>query len=237
MDNEMNKNCEYVSKIFVVICAMFITCLLLSNLVAGKIIRIINISLPAAVILFPITYIFGDVFTEVYGFQKSKMIIWLGFACNVFAVFIYIVTIALPYPEFWTGQEAFRVVLGTTPRILVASLVGYLFGEFTNSIILSKLKVKMAGRKLWMRTISSTIVGEAFDTIIFIFVSFWGNVNGGILLQMMIFQYIWKVCYEIVLTPVTYVVVKWLKNKEGIDVFDYKIRYHIFKNIRVNVVD
>ncbi len=237
MDNAMNKNCEYVSKIFVVICAMFITCLLLSNLVAGKIIRIINISLPAAVILFPITYIFGDIFTEVYGFQKSKMIIWLGFACNVFAVFIYIVTIALPYPEFWTGQEAFRIVLGTTPRILVASLVGYLFGEFTNSIILSKLKVKMAGRKLWMRTISSTIVGEAFDTIIFIFISFWGNVNGGILLQMMIFQYIWKVCYEIVLTPVTYVVVKWLKNKEGIDVFDYKIKYHIFKNIRVNVVD
>lgn len=233
----MNKNCEYVSKIFVVICAMFITCLLLSNLVAGKIIRIINISLPAAVILFPITYIFGDVFTEVYGFQKSKMIIWLGFACNVFAVFIYIVTIALPYPEFWTGQEAFRVVLGTTPRILVASLVGYLFGEFTNSIIMSKLKVKMAGRKLWVRTISSTIFGEAFDTIIFIFVSFWGNVNGGILLQMMIFQYIWKVCYEIILTPVTCVVVKWLKNKEGIDVFDYKIKYHIFKNIRVNVVD
>ncbi len=237
MDNAMNKNCECVSKIFVVICAMFITCLLLSNLVAGKIIRIINISLPAAVILFPITYIFGDIFTEVYGFQKSKMIIWLGFACNVFAVFIYIVTIALPYPEFWTGQEAFRIVLGTTPRILVASLVGYLFGEFTNSIILSKLKVKMAGRKLWMRTISSTIVGEAFDTIIFIFISFWGNVNGGILLQMMIFQYIWKVCYEIVLTPVTYVVVKWLKNKEGIDIFDYKIKYHIFKNIRVNVVD
>lgn len=237
MDNEMNKNREYVSKIFVVICAMFITCLLLSNLVASKIIKIINISLPAAVILFPITYIFGDVFTEVYGFQKSKMIIWLGFVCNVFAVFIYIVTIALPYPEFWTGQEAFRIVLGTTPRILVASLVGYLFGEFTNSIILSKLKVKMVGRKLWMRTISSTIVGEAFDTIIFIFVSFWGNVNGGILLQMMIFQYIWKVCYEVVLTPVTYVVVKWLKNKEGIDVFDYKIKYHIFKNIRVNVVD
>lgn len=201
MDNEKNKNCEYVSKIFVVICAMFITCLLLSNLVAGKIIRIINVSLLAAVILFPITYIFGDVFTEVYGFQKSKMIIWLGFACNVFAVFIYIVTIALPYPEFWTGQEAFRVVLGTMPRILVASLVGYLFGEFTNSIIMSKLKVKMAGRKLWVRTISSTIFGEAFDTIIFIFVSFWGNVNGGILLQMMIFQYMWKVCYEIVLPP------------------------------------
>lgn len=233
----MNKDHEYVSKIFVVICAMFITCLLLSNLVAGKIIRIVNISLPAAVILFPITYIFGDVFTEVYGFQKSKMIIWLGFACNLFAVFIYVVTIALPYPEFWTGQEAFRIVLGTTPRILVASLVGYLFGEFTNSIILSKLKVKMAGRKLWMRTIFSTIVGEAFDTIIFIFISFWGNVNGGILLQMMIFQYIWKVCYEIILTPVTYIVVKWLKNKEGIDVFDYKIKYHIFKDIRVNMVE
>ena len=224
----MDYNKKYTSNLFVVLCSIFITCLLLSNLIASKVICVANISLPAAVILFPATYILSDIFTEVYGFNKSKMIIWLGFACNLFAVFVYIITVALPYPRFWTGQEAFNTVFRVTPRVLIASLLGYLFGEFSNSIILSKLKVKMGGRKLWIRTIVSTIVGEGVDTVIFIFVSFWGNINKNVLFQMILFQYLWKVCYEIVLTPFTYVAVKWIKSKEGIDVFDCDLFFHFF---------
>lgn len=223
----MKSQKQYLSKLFVIICVAYVTCLLLSNLIAGKMMSVGGITLPAAVILFPITYIFSDIFTEVYGFKNSRMIIWLGFACSAFAVGIYMVTIALPHPDFWTNQEAFKTVLGTTPRVFAASLIGYLFGEFSNSIILSKLKVKMSGKKLWVRTISSTIVGEAFDTVIFIGVSFWGTMENNVLLQMMLFQYLWKVCYEVILTPATYAIVKWLKQKENIDVFDTNEDYRV----------
>lgn len=216
-----------VSQRFVVICSVYVTCLLLSNLIAGKMISLFGLTLPAAVILFPITYIFGDIFTEVYGFKNARMIIWVGFACSFFAVLVYILTILLPYPDFWTGQEAYRTVLGTTPRVFAASLIGYLFGEFSNSMIISKLKVITKGKSLWLRTITSTIVGEAFDSVIFIVISFGGTMENAVLLQMILFQYLFKVCYEIVLTPATYAFVGWLKKKENTDVFDYDVKYRI----------
>lgn len=217
-----------VSRLFVAVSVLFVTCLLISNLIAGKMILVFGITLPAAVILFPVTYIFGDILTEVYGFRNSRLIIWLGFACNFFAVLIYLATIALPHPDFWTGQEAFSIVLGTTPRILIASLIAYLVGEFSNSVVLSWLKVVTQGKWLWMRTISSTIVGEGFDTIIFITVSFLGTMSTSVLLQMILFQYLWKVSYEVILTPATYAVVRWMKKKEGIDVFDNDVKYNPF---------
>lgn len=217
-----------VSQRFVVICAIYVTCLLMSNLIAGKMMALGSITLPAAVILFPITYIFGDVFTEVYGFKNARIIIWVGFACSFFAVVVYMITIALPYPDFWTNQEAYATVLGTTPRVFAASLIGYLFGEFSNSMIISKLKVITKGKRLWMRTILSTVVGEAFDSIIFIVISFWGTMENAVLLQMILFQYLFKVCYEVVLTPATYVFVGWLKKKEEIDVYDHDVKYKVF---------
>ena len=150
-----------VSKFFMIIGIIYVTCLLLSNLIAGKMWAVTsNVTLPAAVILFPITYIFGDIFTEVYGFKKARTIIWLGFICSFFAVLIYLITIALPHPSFWENQDAYVIVLGTTPRVAIASFVGYLFGEFSNSIVLSKLKVLTKGRNLWVRTILSTVVGH-----------------------------------------------------------------------------
>jgi len=214
------------SNLFLMISIAFVTCLLLSNLIAGKLILVFGISLPSAVILFPVTYIFGDIFTEVYGFRSSRKIIWMGFACNIFAVLIYEATIALPYPDYWANQGAYTMVLGTTPRILLASLSGYLFGEFSNSIVLSRLKVLTRGKWLWLRTISSSVVGEAFDTVIFIMISFWGTYDDSIVLQMILFQYLWKLCYEILLTPATYAVVKWIKRKEGIDAYDRGIKYN-----------
>jgi hypothetical protein len=224
------KNKKMVSQIFLVIAVVYVTCLLLSNLIAGKMWAVTSsITLPAAVILFPITYIFGDVFTEVYGFQRARTIIWLGFGCSFFAVAIYLITIALPHPDFWVNQDAYATVMGTTPRVAAASFIGYLFGEFSNSMILSKLKVATGGRKLWIRTILSTIVGEGFDSVIFVTVSFWGTMDSASVLQMILFQYLFKVCYEIIFTPVTYGIVNWLKRKEGMDTFDYDIKYNIIR--------
>ena len=209
---------------------VFVTCLLLSNLIAGKMWAVTpDITLPAAVILFPVTYIIGDIFTEVYGFRKARTIIWLGFACSFFAVLIYLVTIALPHPGYWENQDAYAAVMGTTPRVCVASFMGYLFGEFSNSIILSKLKVATKGKKLWVRTILSTVVGEGLDSVIFIVISFWGTMENSVVLKMILFQYLFKVLYEAVFTPVTYLAVKAVKKAEGIDVYDDGLKYNLIK--------
>ena len=213
---------KYVSQLFMVIGIVFVTCLLLSNLIAGKMWAVTeNITLPAAVILFPVTYILGDVFTEVYGFEKARRIIWLGFGCSFFAVLIYLITIALPHPGFWEGQESFATVLGTTPRVALASF---------DSMILSRIKVAMKGKHLWVRTILSTIVGEGFDSVLFITISFAGTMETKVLLQMILFQYLFKVCYEIVATPLTYAVVGWVKRKEGIDTYDSNIKYRFVRS-------
>lgn len=216
------------SPFFLGLMALYVTGLLVSNLIAGKVALIGGLVLPAAVILFPLTYVIGDVFTEVYGFAKMRRVIWTGFACNLFAVLVFLGAIALPHPDFWEGQDAFRIVLGTTPRILAASLAGYLFGEFSNATVLSKLKVKTLGKHLWFRTILSSVVGEALDTVIFISAAFWGTMPNAVLFQMMLFQYLWKLAYETILTPVTYAVVRWIKRREGIDVFDHGVKYSPF---------
>ena len=219
-----------VSKLFMCIGIVFVTCLLLSNLVAGKMWAVTeNITLPAAVILFPVTYIIGDVFTEVYGFKKARTVIWLGFGCSFFAVLIYLLTIALPHPGYWESQDAYATVLGTTPRVAIASFAGYLFGGFSNSLILSNMKVATKGKKLWARTILSTVVGEGMDSVIFIVISFWGTMDNSVVLQMILFQYLFKVGYEILFTPVTYAVVKAIKKAEGVDVYDEGIKYNLVK--------
>ena len=225
----MNES-KNVSKLFMCIGIVFVTCLLLSNLIAGKMWAVTpDITLPAAVILFPVTYIIGDIFTEVYGFRKARTIIWMGFACSFFAVLIYLITIALPHPGYWENQDAYAIVMGTTPRVCVASFMGYLFGEFSNSIILSKLKVATKGKKLWVRTILSTVVGEGLDSVIFIVISFWGTMENSVVLKMILFQYLFKVLYEAIFTPVTYLAVKAVKKAEGIDVYDDGLKYNLIK--------
>ena len=221
----MKKN-QTVSTRFMVIAVIYVTCLLLSNLIAGKMWAVTpDITLPAAVILFPVTYIFGDIFTEVYGFKNARTIIWLGFVCSFFAVAVYLITIALPHPDFFEAQDAYAAVLGTTPRVALASFAGYLFGEFSNSIVLSRLKVVTKGKNLWLRTILSTVVGEGFDSVIFITISFYGTMDNATLFSMILFQYLFKVGYEILFTPVTYGVVNWLKKKENIDTYDIDVKY------------
>ncbi len=216
------------SPLFLFFSCSFVCCLLISNIIAGKIITIYGLLLPAAVILFPITYIFGDVLTEVYGYQKTRLIIWIGFIANLLMSLVFVITIALPHPQFWKGQAAYEAVLGFTPRIVAASLIAYCVGEFINSIILSRLKLLTQGRLLWVRTIVSTVFGQGVDTILFILIAFWGVMPFSGLLAMVVAQYVWKVSYEVLLTPLTYWIVGWVKRSEAIDTYDYGVRYNPF---------
>jgi len=224
----MKRDDSSYSLVFLSLFALFITCLLVSNIIAGKLILVFGLVLPSAVVLFPITYILGDVFTEVYGFRKTRIVIWSGFAANVLMSAFFLVAIVLPFPSFFKDQDAYAKVLGLTPRIVAASLLAYWAGEFGNSITLSVLKKATKGRYLWTRTISSTIVGQAFDTVLFIGLSFAGSVPYGVLFQIMIAQYAFKVAYETILTPVTYIVVRRIKKIEGIDTFDTGVAYNPF---------
>jgi uncharacterized integral membrane protein (TIGR00697 family) len=206
---------------FMVVVALFITSLITANIIAVKLVSIGPFVVPAAaIVVFPLSYIFGDILTEVYGYREARRVIWLGFLCNlVVVVAIYVGQILPPAPVF-DAQAAYERILGFTPRLLLASFVAYLVGEFANSIVLARLKIATGGRWLWMRTISSTLVGQALDSAIFISVAFVGSVPSDALLGLIVTQWLAKSAYEVVATPLTYLVVGYLKRKEGVDVFD-----------------
>lgn len=214
---------------FFIIGALFVCTLMISNIICGKLFSLWNMVLTADLILFPLTYIFGDVLTEVYGFRRARLVIWTGFLCNLIMVLAFVTALALPHPDFWQGQDAFSTVLGTTPRIVLASLAAYFVGELSNSTVLSRLKVMTEGRWLWARTIGSTLVGQGVDTMVFMTIAFAGTMQPAVLIQMIWFQYLWKVSYEILATPLTYKVINWLKQKEQIDTYDYDISYNPFR--------
>lgn len=220
---------KIITPIYFILGIAYVVCLLLSNIVAGKLFVVKNLVLPAAVILFPVTYIFGDVLTEVYGFKGSRLIIWAGFAANLLMCLIFAIVVALPYPRFWNGQSAYATVLGMTPKVVLASMLGYFCGEFCNSTVLSVMKKLTKGKWLWTRTIGSTIVGEGVDTFIFISLVFSGAVAGNVLAQMIVAQYLFKVLYEIAATPLIYAVVGFIKRKEGLDIYDYGVKYNPFQ--------
>lgn len=212
--------CERCSPWFLATAMLFVTCLITANIIAVKLINVFGSVLPAAVIIFPISYIIGDVLTEVYGFARAKQVIWLGFLCNLVSTLAIWSAQKMPGAVFWDGQAAYERILGYTPRILIASLAGYLVGGFSNSIILARMKVLTRGRWLWMRTIGSTIVGEGLDSLVFITIAFYGTAPVSQLISSIVAQWLFKTLYESVITPATYAVVAFLKKQEGIDVFD-----------------
>lgn len=205
---------------FVVVTAVFITCLLIANIIAVKLVSVAGIVFPAAVIIFPISYICGDVLTEVYGYHRARQVIWLGFACNLLAVGAIWAAQVLPGAAFWDAQTAYERILGFTPRLLVASFCAYLVGEFVNSFVLAKMKVLTHGRMLWARTIGSTIVGQGLDSLVFMTIAFLATIPTGALATMVLTQWLLKVAYETLATPLTYAVVGFLKQQEGVDVYD-----------------
>ena len=223
-----------VSHRFVVVAALFVTCLITANIIIVKQINICGLVLPAAIIIFPLNYIIGDVLTEVYGYQQARRVIWLGFLCNLIAVVAIWGGKILPPAPVFEAQSAYERILGSTPRYLLASFVAYLVAEFANSFVLAKMKIKTRGRWLWTRTIGSTLVAQGIDTSIVLPIAFWGVLPLPALGTMILGHWLVKTAYEAVATPLTYGVVGYLKRKEGIDVYD---RGTDFNPFRVNSVE
>jgi queuosine precursor transporter len=212
----------------------FVVVLLISNLVGPKICRLGPLRPSAAEFLFPLTYICGDVFTEVYGYGASRRAIWLGFFAMALLILVGQLSVNLPPAPEWRGQEAFATVFSVVPRFAMASLAAYWAGEFTNSYTLAKLKLLTGGRWLWSRTVGSTVTGQAVDTAVLIILAFGGSQPSAMLLRMILSAYLIKVSVELVATPITYLVVGWLKRSEAIDAFDRRTNFNPFAWVAEN---
>ncbi len=201
--------------------AAFVTVLLCADVIgAAKVARVWGLTFGAGVLFFPISYLFGDVLTEVYGYGRARRVVWAGFAALGFASFMSWVILAFPPAPGWPHQAAYQTVFGATPRIVAASLTAYFCGEFCNSYVLAKMKLRTEGRWLWSRTIGSTIVGEAVDSAVFYPVAFLGVWSQALVVRVMLSNYVIKVLWEAVMTPFTYKVVNFLKRAEHEDYFD-----------------
>jgi queuosine precursor transporter len=214
---------------FDILVALFVSVLLISNIASTKILSLWKFTFDGGTLLFPVSYIFGDILTEVYGFRRSRRVIWLGFfAALLMSLVLYVVQI-LPPASDWNNQQAYESVLGFVPRIVIASLLAYFSGEFINSVILSRLKIITKGRFLWTRTIGSTIIGEGIDTMVFCWIAFYGILPQQLFWSVLVSNYIFKCAVEIVFTPLTYLIVGILKRKENVDVYDYGVSYNPFE--------
>lgn len=217
-----------VSVLFFVTGIIFVVCMLIANILAAKIIMIGPWSAPAGVLIFPLAYIINDVIVEVWGYARARLIIWTGFGVNLLAAFFYMLAIALPSAPFFEGQEAFRMILESSVRIVFASLLAYLVGSFVNAFIMSRFKLMTKGKGFSLRAIVSTFAGEGVDSLIFISVAFAGVFPVGVILTMIVTQALLKVAYEILVLPLTIRVVKEVKAAEGEDVFDDAVSYNPF---------
>ncbi len=216
-----------ITPLYVFLTAAFVTCLIVANVTAGRLVNFWGVVLPGAVLIFPISYIFGDVLTEVYGFRKSRLVIWLGLGANLFMALFFLLVNALPAPIWWQNEaKSYSLVLGLAPRAVLASIIAYFVGEYLNSVVMSRMKVMTKGKFLWTRTIGSTVVGEGADTLIFITGTFAGLMNLKDLIFLIVAQYLFKVIYEVVATPLTYLIVLKIKKIEKTDVYDYDERYN-----------
>jgi uncharacterized integral membrane protein (TIGR00697 family) len=215
-------------KYFHIVSGIFVATLLISNTIAVKIISVGSFAVPAGILCFPLSYIFGDILTEVYGYERSRSVIWTGFfSLGLMSLFYLLAEFLRPAP-FWNNQNAFELILGQAPRIAIASLIGYWVGEFTNSYVLSRMKIWTNGKFLWTRTVGSTVAGQAVDTIMFNIVAFVGLFSTSNLIDIIITGYILKVLYEVIATPLTYKIVGFLKRVENEDKFDYDVKYNPF---------
>jgi hypothetical protein len=221
----MQKSYKYLTSISV----FFVSVLLISNIASTKIIDLKWFLFDGGTLLFPLSYIFGDILTEVYGYKKAKSVIWLGFFMALLMSLVFIIVGKLPSAPDWNNQNAYDLILGLTPRIVLASLIAYMIGSFSNSFLLAKIKILTKGKMLWLRTISSTIVGELLDSVIFIIIAFWGILPNSLLLTLIISNYLFKTAIEILFTPATYKIVSFLKKKEGEDYYDTNTDFNPFK--------
>jgi queuosine precursor transporter len=203
---------------------LFVAMLLIANTLAAKIIHFSVFDVQAGIVCFPITYIFGDVLVEVYGYQRTRLVIWTGLFCQILMAGFYYLSTILPAAAFWHGQDAWAQFFSMSPRIVAGSLAAYFAGEFVNAVVMSKVKIWTGGRFLWVRTIGSTIFGEGVDTLIFNVIAFAGVFATPYLVSIMISAYVLKVAYEIIATPLTYLIVGGLKRAEKFDMFDNNLK-------------
>jgi uncharacterized integral membrane protein (TIGR00697 family) len=207
----------------------FVAILLLSNLIgASKLATVQGFTFGAGILFFPVSYVIGDVLTEVYGYANARRCVWAGFFALIFMAFMSFVVVAMPPAPGWDGQAAYESVFGSTWRIVLASLTAFWAGEFVNSFVLARMKVLTSGKHLWTRTIGSTVFGQAIDSAIFYPVAFLGTWTNQQVLTVMVTNWAMKVVWEVVLTPVTYAVIAWLKRREGVDVFDENVDFSPF---------
>lgn len=218
-----------VSVLFMLAGILFATCLLISNILATKILLIGSWAAPAGVLIFPVAYILNDLITEVWGFAKARLIIWTGFVVNIIAVVFFSLGIAIPGAPFWQNQEAFSSVLGNTPRIVLASMSAYLIGSFLNAFVMSRMKAATKGKGFSIRAIASTIAGEGADSMIFITIAFAGQYTPGVIATMIVTQALLKTTYEVLILPITAWVVRLVKRAEGVDVIDANLSYNLFR--------
>ena len=224
----MQKPTVRVFKYLDVITVFFVAFLLISNVVASKILMLGPLAIDGGGLLFPLTYVFGDILTEVYGFKRTRKAIWLGLSVNLLMAAVFMLVGILPPAADWLNQEAYMTILGQSSRIVLASVTAYFIGEFINSFILAKMKIWTRGKFLWSRTIGSTLVGEAFDTTIFMVIAFWGVLPGDLFVLVGISGYLLKVAIEVLFTPFTYLIINFLKKKENEDYYDYKTNFNPF---------
>lgn len=211
------------------IMSAFVTVLICSNFIgAAKVAEIGGFKFGAGILFFPLSYIFNDILTEVYGYKRSRKVVWAGFAALAFGSIMSAVIVALPPASGWLHQQAYETAFGSNWRIVIASLIAFCAGEFTNSVILAKLKVYTEGKYLWIRTIGSTIGGEFVDSLIFYPIAFLGNWETSLVIQVMISNYALKVLWEVVMTPFTYKIVAFLKKKENEDYYDRHTDFNPF---------
>jgi queuosine precursor transporter len=213
------------SPLLLAVSALFVATLVASNIIAVKIAALGPFSVPAAIVIFPLAYLFGDVLTEVWGYRVARTVIWTGFLANIVVVLFIAAAIAIPADPHYVDQSAYARVLGSSPRLVAASLTAYLLGEFLNAFVLARLKVATRGRLLWTRTIGSTVIGQGVDSAVFISLAFAGTQPWSLLLVIIRDVWVVKVLYEIVATPITYALVTFLKRVEGVDTFDRDTKF------------
>jgi uncharacterized integral membrane protein (TIGR00697 family) len=220
---------KMVSLPFMLLGLLFVVCLVVSNLLEAKIVRLGPLTTTAGLLVFPISYMINDCISEVWGYRKTRLIIWSGFAINFLVVGLVQLAVWLPAAPFWEGAEAFRFVFGMAPRIVVASFCAFLTGSFLNAYVMSRMKVLSGGRNFSLRAIVSTLVGESADSLIFFPIAFWGVIPGDEFWLMTGTQVFLKSAYEIIVLPVTLRVVRYVKKIEGSDVYDTDVSFNPFK--------
>ncbi len=216
----MNGASSRTYRYFDLVMVSFVAILMISNVASAKIVALGPFTFDGGTILFPLSYIFGDILTEVYGYARSRRVIWAGFGAAALMALVFWLVGIIPPAADWPHQQAYLTILGVTPRIVAGSLIAYFAGEFTNSWVLAKMKVLTRGRWLWSRTIASTLVGEGVDTVLFVWIAFYGALSGELLIAVIISNYVFKCGVEALFTPITYRVVNALKRAEREDYYD-----------------